>query len=177
MKILHVLRAPAGGLLRHVVDLAAGQIDRGHSVGIIAGMTSKTGVVGFIGGMDIGLIHRFEGGYEQGAKSVNPNIQIIQNYVGVTDAAWNNPGKGKEIAMAQISKGADVIFTAAGNSGLGAFDAVEQAGRDGSGRATRFVIGVDEVGRGHESSRHGSRAQRKTAHGRRKAAQYRREFG
>ena len=63
--------------------------------------------------------------------------------MGVTDAAWNNPGKGKEIALAQISKGADVIFTAAGNSGLGAFDAVEQAGKDASGRATHFVIGVD----------------------------------
>jgi basic membrane protein A len=61
----------------------------------------------------------------------------------VTDAAWNNPGKGKEIALAQISQGADVIFTAAGNSGLGAFDAVEQSGKDASGRATHFVIGVD----------------------------------
>ena len=68
---------------------------------------------------------------------------MIQNYVGVSDAAWNNPGKGKELALAQIGKGADVIFTAAGNSGLGAFDAVEQAGRDASGRATHFVIGVD----------------------------------
>src|SRR5205807_722560 len=70
-------------------------------------------------------------------------IQIVQNYVGVTDAAWNNPGKGKEIALAQINKGADVIFTAAGNSGLGAFDAVEQSGKDASGRAMHFVIGVD----------------------------------
>ena len=85
----------------------------------------------------------FEGGYEQGAKAANPNVRVIQNYVGVTDAAWNNPGKGKEIALAQISKGADVIFTAAGNSGLGAFDAVEQAGKDSSDRATHFVIGVD----------------------------------
>src|SRR5207249_4547923 len=84
-----------------------------------------------------------EGGYEQGAKAVNPNIRIIQNYVGVTDTAWNNPGKGKEIALAQINKGADVIFTAAGNSGLGAFDAVEQSGKDANGRATHFVIGVD----------------------------------
>jgi basic membrane protein A len=106
-------------------------------------MTTKTNTIGFLGGMDIGLIHRFEGGYEQGAKSINPNIRVVQNYVGVTDAAWNNPGKGKEIALAQISKGADVIFTAAGNSGLGAFDAVEQAGKDSSGRATHFVIGVD----------------------------------
>src|SRR2546425_9133705 len=105
-------------------------------------MTSKTGTIGFIGGMDIGLIHRFEGGYEQGAKAANPNIKVVQNYVGVTDSAWNNPGKGKELALAQIGKGADVIFTAAGNSGLGAFDAVEQFGKE-NGRATHFVIGVD----------------------------------
>ena len=93
--------------------------------------------------MDIGLIHRFGKGFEQGARSVNPNIRVLENYVGVTDAAWNNPGRGKELALAQIAKGADVIFTAAGNSGLGAFDAVEEKGRDASGRATHFVIGVD----------------------------------
>src|SRR5437763_8348040 len=127
----------------NVAPLVFKEHEGSYLVGMIAGMTTKTNVLGFIGGMDIGLIHRFEGGYEQGAKAANPNIQVIQNYVGVTDAAWNNPGKGKEIALAQISKGADVIFTAAGNSGLGAFDAVEQAGRDSSGRATHYVIGVD----------------------------------
>lgn len=128
----------------NVASLVFKEHEGSYLVGVIAALTSKTGTLGFIGGMDIGLIHRFEGGFEQGAKSVNPNIQVIQNYVGVTDAAWNNPGKGKEIALAQIGKGADVIFTAAGNSGLGAFDAVEQAGRDASGRATHFVIGVDK---------------------------------
>ena len=61
----------------------------------------------------------------------------------MTDGAWNNPGKGKELSLAQIEKGADVIFTAAGNSGLGAFDAVEQYGRDSNGQANKFVIGVD----------------------------------
>ena len=127
----------------NVASLVFKEHEGSYLVGLIAGMTSKTGTIGFIGGMDIGLIHRFEGGYEQGAKAANPKIQVIQNYVGVTDAAWNNPGKGKEIALAQIGKGADVIFTAAGNSGLGAFDAVEQAGKDPSGRATHFVIGVD----------------------------------
>jgi len=127
----------------NVASLVFKEHEGSYLVGLIAGMTSKTGTLGFIGGMDIGLIHRFEGGFEQGAKAANPKIQVIQNYVGVTDAAWNNPGKGKEIALAQISKGADVIFTAAGNSGLGAFDAVEQAGKDASGRATHFVIGVD----------------------------------
>src|SRR5262249_13889590 len=127
----------------NVASLVFKEHEGSYLVGLIAGMTSKTGTLGFIGGMDIGLIHRFEGGFEQGAKAANPNIQVIQNYVGVTDAAWNNPGKGKEIALAQISKGADVIFTAAGNSGLGAFDAVEQSGKDSTGRATHFVIGVD----------------------------------
>jgi len=126
----------------NVASLVFKEHEGSYLVGILAAKTSKTNTLGFIGGMDIGLIHRFEKGFEEGAKSVNPNIQIIQNYVGVTDSAWNNPGKGKEIALAQISKGADVIFTAAGNSGLGAFDAVEQAGKQ-DGRATHFVIGVD----------------------------------
>jgi len=129
--------------LPNVASLVFKEHEGSYLVGLLAAKTTKTNTIGFIGGMDIGLIHRFEGGYEQGAKSVNPNIQVIQNYVGVTEAAWNNPGKGKEIALGQISKGADVIFTAAGNSGLGAFDAVEQAGRDASGRATHYVIGVD----------------------------------
>src|SRR5206468_7877371 len=110
---------------------------------MIAAMTSKTGTIGFVGGMDVPLIHKFELGYEEGAKAVNPKIRVIPNYVGVTDAAWNDPVKGKELARTQIEKGADVIFAAAGNSGLGAFDAVEQFGQDEQGRAQRFVIGVD----------------------------------
>ena len=129
--------------LPNVASLVFKEHEGSYLVGVIAARTSKTGVLGFVGGMDIPLIHRFYRGYEQGAKSVNPNAQVIANYVGVTDGAWNNPGRGKELALAQIGKGADVIFTAAGNSGLGAFDAVEQAGRDAQGRAHRFVIGVD----------------------------------
>src|SRR6266849_5100542 len=128
--------------LPNVASLVFKDHEGSYLVGVLAAKTTKTNVLGFVGGMDIPLIHRFEKGYEEGAKSVNPNIQIVQNYVGVTDAAWNNPGKGKELSLAQIGKGADVIFTAAGNSGLGAFDAVEQAGKQ-NGRATHFVIGVD----------------------------------
>jgi len=128
--------------LPNVASLVFKEHEGSYLVGMLAAKTTKTGTIGFLGGMDIGLIHRFETGYEEGARSVNPNIRVIQNYVGVTDGAWNNPGKGKEIALAQISKGADVIFTAAGNSGLGAFDAVEQQGKQ-NGRATHFVIGVD----------------------------------
>ncbi len=129
--------------LPNVASLVFKEHEGSYLVGILAAMTSRTGTLGFLGGMDIGLIHRFAKGFEEGAKSVNPNIRILENFVGVTDAAWNNPGRGKELALAQIAKGADVIFTAAGNSGLGAFDAVEEMGRDASGRATHFVIGVD----------------------------------
>ncbi|HAF16618.1 MAG TPA: BMP family ABC transporter substrate-binding protein [Blastocatellia bacterium] len=128
--------------LPNVASLVFKEHEGSYLVGMLAAKTTKTGTLGFVGGMDIPLIHRFETGYEEGARAVNPNIRIIQNYVGVTDSAWNNPGKGKELALAQIGKGADVIFTAAGNSGLGAFDAVEQAGKQ-NGRATHFVIGVD----------------------------------
>jgi basic membrane protein A len=128
--------------LPNVASLVFKEQEGSYLVGMLAAKTSQTGTIGFLGGMDIGLIHRFEKGYEEGAKAVNPNIRVIQNYVGVTDGAWNNPGKGKELSLAQIGKGADVIFTAAGNSGLGAFDAVEQQGKQ-NGRATHFVIGVD----------------------------------
>ncbi|HKZ78592.1 MAG TPA: BMP family ABC transporter substrate-binding protein [Pyrinomonadaceae bacterium] len=128
--------------LPNVASLIFKEHEGSYLVGILAAKTTRTGTLGFVGGMDIPLIHRFEVGYEEGARSVNPNIRIVQNYVGVTDSAWNNPGKGKELALAQIGKGADVLFTAAGNSGLGAFDAVEQQGKQ-NGRATHFVIGVD----------------------------------
>jgi len=128
---------------QNVASLVFREHEGSFLVGMIAAQKSKTGVLGFVGGMDIPLIHRFETGYEEGAKSVNPNIKVIDNYVGVTDSAWNNPGKGKELALSQINQGADIIFTAAGNSGLGAFDAVEQFGKNAQGEANKFVIGVD----------------------------------
>jgi basic membrane protein A len=121
--------------LPNVTSLKFKEHQGSYLVGMIAAMKSQTGTIGFIGGMDIPLIHKFATGYTEGARSVNPKINVIENYVGVTPAAWNNPGQGKELAIAQISKGADVIFTAAGNSGLGAFDAAEQN--------KKFVIGVD----------------------------------
>jgi basic membrane protein A and related proteins len=104
-------------------------------VGMIAAEASKTNTIGFVGGMDIPLIRKFLKGYEEGAKYVNPSIRVIPNFIGITDAAWNNPSQGKELATAQIQQGADVIFQAAGNSGLGVFDAAEAA--------RKFAIGVD----------------------------------
>ena len=121
--------------LPNVASLIFKEHEGSYLVGMIAAHTSKTGKIGFVGGMDVPLIHKFQVGYEEGARAVNPEIQVIQNYVGVTEAAWNNPGKGKELAVAQIGKGADVLFAAAGNSGLGVFDAVEQL--------DKLVIGVD----------------------------------
>jgi len=121
--------------LPNVASLVFKEHEGSYLVGMIAARKSRTGVLGFVGGMDIPLIHRFATGYEEGARAVNPKVRVIQNYVGVTEAAWNNPGKGKELSVAQIGKGADVIFAAAGNSGLGAFDAAQQY--------KRFVIGVD----------------------------------
>ena len=129
--------------LKNVASLVFREHEGSYLVGMIAASKSKTGTIGFLGGMDIPLIHRFEKGYEEGARSINPNIKVIDNFVGVTDGAWNNPGKGKELSLAQIEKGADVIFTAAGNSGLGVFDAVEQYGKNANGEANKFVIGVD----------------------------------
>jgi basic membrane protein A len=127
----------------NVASLVFREHEGSYLVGMIAAHKTKTGVLGFLGGMDIPLIHRFRVGYEEGAKSVNPDVRFVTNFVGVTDSAWNNPGKGKELALSQIEKGADVIFTAAGNSGLGAFDAVQQFGSNDQGEANRFVIGVD----------------------------------
>jgi len=106
-----------------------------YLIGAIAALTSKTRKIGFVGGMDIPLIRRFEMGYEAGAKKMKPDITILANYVGITSEAWNNPPKGKELALAQYERGADIIFAAAGASGLGVFDAAEEK--------SKFAIGVD----------------------------------
>jgi len=121
--------------LPNVASLNFKEHEGSFLVGIIAARTTKTGKIGFVGGMDISLIHKFETGYSEGAHYANPKIEVFENYVGVTDAAWNNPGKGKELAKTQIDRGADVIFQAAGNSGLGVFDAAEDM--------KKLAIGVD----------------------------------
>jgi len=104
-------------------------------VGAIAAMTSQTGKIGFIGGIDVPLIRRFEKGYEAGIKYINPKAKLTSNFVGVTAEAWNNPAKAKELAMTQYNTGVDVIFSAAGASSLGLFDAAEER--------KKLAIGVD----------------------------------
>jgi basic membrane protein A len=106
-----------------------------YLVGALAALHSKTGKVGFIGGMDVPLIRRFQLGYEAGVKKINPKAEVFVNYLGITGDAWNNPPKAKELALDQYNRGADIIFAAAGNSGMGVFDAAEAQ--------KKFAIGVD----------------------------------
>ena len=104
-------------------------------VGMLAAMASKSGKVGFVGGMDIPLIRRFECGYEQGAKYANPQVAVVQNMTGTTPSAWDDPGRGGELAKAQFDGGVDVVYAAAGNTGLGVYQAAADA--------HKLAIGVD----------------------------------
>lgn len=104
-------------------------------VGALAAMASKTDAVGFIGGMDIPLIRKFGCGYEQGVKYVTSDATVLQNMTGSTGAAFNDPTKGSELAKSQFSKGADVVFAAAGGTGIGVYQAAKDEGK--------LAIGVD----------------------------------
>ncbi len=106
-----------------------------YLVGAAAGLFTNTRAVGFVGGMDIPLIHKFEEGYRAGALAVCPACRVLVGYAGVTNEAFKNPSKGKELAMAQYGAGADVIFHASGSTGLGVFEAARATGR--------YAIGVD----------------------------------
>ncbi len=98
-----------------------------YLVGMMAALASESGTVGFIGGMDIPLIRKFACGYVQGVKAVNADATVIQNMTGTTPAAWNDPVKGGELTKAQISQGADVIYAAAGGTGVGVLQAAADA--------------------------------------------------
>jgi basic membrane protein A len=104
-------------------------------VGALAGLTSATSAVGFVGGMDIPLIHRFETGYRAGVLAACPSCRVLVGYAGITADAFKNPGKGKELAMSQYGAGADIIFHASGSTGLGVFEAAR--------KLRRLAIGVD----------------------------------
>ena len=106
-----------------------------YLVGAMAALSSKTGKVGFVGGMDIPLIRKFQCGYEQGAKATNPKIEVFSNMTGTTSTAWNDPTRGGELAKAQFAKGSDVVFAAAGGTGVGVYQAAKDAGK--------LAIGVD----------------------------------
>src|SRR5690349_7760640 len=102
-------------------------------VGALAALVGGSKRVGFIGGMDIPLIHKFEAGYRAGVKYVCPDCTVIAQYAGVTPEAFRNPGKGKELALSQFQQGVNVIFHASGSTGLGVFEAARATGKYGIG--------------------------------------------
>lgn len=104
-------------------------------VGMLAALASRTGTVGFVGGQDIPLVRKFLCGYEQGAKHADPKVRVLSSMTGTTASAWTDPVRGAELTKAQLAQGADVVFAAAGTTGLG----IMQAARD----AGKLAIGVD----------------------------------
>jgi len=104
-------------------------------VGMMAALASKSGKVGFVGGMDIPLVRKFLCGYEQGARHAVPRIEVISSMTGATPAAWTDPARGADLTKAQIAQGVDVVFAAAGTTGLGIMQAAKDAGK--------LSIGVD----------------------------------
>jgi len=114
--------------LPNVRQVGFAEHEGSYLVGMLAAMASKSNTIGFIGGMDIPLIRHFGCGYAQGAKAVNRDITIIANMTGTTPAAWNDPVKGSELTQAQISQGADVIYAAAGGTGVGVLQSAADAG-------------------------------------------------
>lgn len=104
-------------------------------VGVLAALASKTGKIGFVGGMDIPLVRRFQCGFEQGIKYANPKAELIVNMTGTTPAAWNDPGRGAELAKGQFDRGVDVVYGAAGSTGIGVLQAAKDRGK--------LAIGVD----------------------------------
>ena len=104
-------------------------------VGALAALVGKSKKVGFVGGMNFPLIHKFEAGYIAGVKQVCPDCEVLTQYAGVTPEAFRNPGKGKELALSQYQQGVNVIFHASGSTGLGVFEAARQTGK--------LAIGVD----------------------------------
>ncbi|MBP2463095.1 basic membrane protein A [Rhizobium sp. PvP014] len=121
--------------LKNVRSVLYKEEEGSYLVGVLAGLASKTGKVGFIGGMDIPLIRKFGCGYAQGVKAAKPDAQVFQNMTGTTGAAWNDPVRGGELTKNQIDQGADVVYAAAGATGLG----VLQTAADNK----KFSIGVD----------------------------------
>ena len=121
--------------LPNVQSIVFKEHEGSYLVGMMAAMASKSGTVSFVGGMDIPLIRKFACGYAQGVKAARPDAKIIQNMTGDTGAAWNDPVKGGEITKGQMSQGSDVVYAAAGATGLGVLKAAAEGGA--------LAIGVD----------------------------------
>jgi basic membrane protein A len=120
---------------KNVADLVFHEEQASYLAGVAAAKATKKNHIGFIGGVDIPLIHKFEAGYRAGVKQVCPDCTVIAQYAGVTPEAFRNPGRGKELALAQYQSGVNIIFHASGSTGLGVFEAARQTGK--------MAIGVD----------------------------------
>jgi basic membrane protein A len=120
---------------KNLVALKFREEEGSYLVGAVAGLSTRSHVVGFVGGMDIPLIHKFENGYRQGVQAVCPDCRVLVGYAGTSGDAFKNPTRGKELALAQYAASAEVIFHAAGSTGLGVFEAARERGQR--------AIGVD----------------------------------
>ena len=132
---IDMVAGPETHLPPNVIALTFREEDGSFLAGAMAAMQSETGVVGFVGGMDGPLIHKFEAGYYAGAKYARPEIKVLSAYCGVTGSAFKDPGKAYELALSQHAHGADVIYHASGASGTGVYKAAKEEGF--------YVIGVD----------------------------------
>jgi len=121
--------------LPNIQGIAFKEHEGSFLVGVLAAMKSETAAVGFVGGMDIPLIRKFACGYVQGVKFINPGVVVYQKMTGTTPAAWNDPARGAQLAKTMYDSGADIVYAAAGGTGLG----VLQAAADNN----KLSIGVD----------------------------------
>ena len=126
---------PGDSLPVNLVALKFKEEEGSYLVGALAALVSTTGKVGFVGGMQIPLIKKFEAGYVAGVRAVSPGAEVIIKYAGTTGSAFKDPTKGKELALAEYNQGADIIYHASGSTGLGVFEAAREKGR--------LAIGVD----------------------------------
>ena len=124
-------KAPAA----NVLALRFKEEEGSYLVGALAALVSKSGTVGFVGGMESPLIKKFEAGYRAGAVAARPDATVLAAYAGSTGDAFRNPARGKELALAQYARGADVIYHASGSTGLGVFEAAREN--------HKLAIGVD----------------------------------
>jgi basic membrane protein A len=130
------MNVPANGMLpSNVVALNFKEEEGSYLVGALSGYLTKTNKLGFVGGMQIPLIKKFEAGYVAGVKKANPAASVDVKYAGVDGNAFKNPTKGKELALAIYGGGADIIFHASGSTGLGVFEAAREK--------NKLAIGVD----------------------------------
>ena len=126
---------PGDTLPPNLVALKFKEEEGSYLVGALAALINKTGKLGFVGGMEIPLIKKFEAGYVAGVHAVRPRTQVIIKYAGTTGTAFKDPTKGKELALAEYNQGADIIYHASGSTGLGVFEAAREKGK--------LAIGVD----------------------------------